>query len=233
MDEGRLEFPEAGTPQGGVISPLLANVFLHEVLDEWFEATVKPRLHGRAFMVRYADDLVIGFAREDDARRVLEVLPKRAEKYGLTVHPEKTRLVPFRPRRNPTLEEPGSFDLLGFRHFWSRSMKGSWVITRKTASSRFTRALKRVARWCRAMRDELTVREQHAALTKKLNGHYGYYGIIGNSVALSRFYSEVRRVWRTWLNRRSQRRSMTWQRFTAMLQKHPLPPPRLPRMVNL
>jgi len=233
MDEGRLEFPEAGTPQGGVISPLLANVFLHEVLDEWFEATVKPRLHGRAFMVRYADDLVIGFAREDDARRVLEVLPKRAEKYGLTLHPEKTRLVPFRPRRNPTQEEPGSFDLLGFRHFWSRSMKGSWVITRKTASSRFTRALKRVAQWCRAMRDELTVREQHAALSKKLKGHYGYYGIIGNSVALSRFYSEVRRVWRTWLNRRSQRRSMSWQRFTAMLQRYPLPPPRLPRAANL
>jgi hypothetical protein len=160
------------------------------------------------------------------------VLPKRAGKYGLTVHPEKTRLIPFRPRRNPTQEEPGSFDFLGFTHVWSRSLKGSWVIKRKTAKSRFTRALKRIAQWCRAIRDKLTVREQHAVLSKKLRGHYGYYGIIGNSVALSRFLHEVRRVWCRWLNRRSQRRSMTWQRFGAMLTKHPLPPARLPRTAN-
>lgn len=232
MDEGRLQFPEAGTPQGGVISPLLANVFLHEVLDEWFEATVKPRLHGQAFMVRYADDLVIGFAREDDARRVLEVLPKRAAKYGLTVHPEKTRLVYFRPRRNPTQEEPGSFDFLGFTHLWSRSLKGSWVIKRKTASSRFTRALQRVAKWCREMRHKLTVREQHVELSRKLRGHYGYYGITGNSQALARFLFEVTRVWRKWLDRRSQRKSMPWHRLAALLRKHPLPPPRVLRTAN-
>jgi RNA-directed DNA polymerase len=232
MDEGRLHFPEAGTPQGGVISPLLANVFLHEVLDEWFEATVKPRLYARAFMVRYADDLVMCFEREDDARRVLEVLPKRAEKYGLTVHPEKTRLVYFRPRRNPTRGEPGSFDFLGFTHLWSRSLKGSWVIKRRTAKSRFTRALKRVAMWCRAMRDRLTVREQHAALSKKLRGHYGYYGITGNSRALERFLQEVKRVWRKWLDRRSQRRSMSWERLQALLREHPLPSPRVRRTAN-
>jgi group II intron reverse transcriptase/maturase len=227
MEEGRLDFPDAGTPQGGVISPLLANVFLHEVLDEWFEASVKPRLHGRAFMVRYADDLVIGFELEDDARRVLEVLPKRAEKYGLTVHPEKTRLVYFRPRRNPTQGEPGSFDFLGFTHLWSRSRKESWVIKRRTASSRFTRALRRVAQWCRAARSMLTVREQHAVLSKKLWGHYGYYGITGNSKGLSRFRHEVIGVWRKWLDRRSQRQSMSWQRLTALLAQHPLPPPRV------
>ena len=227
MEDGKLGFPEAGTPQGGVISPLLANVFLHEVLDDWFEATVKPRLLGRAFMVRYADDLVIGFELEDDARRVLEVLPKRAEKYGLAVHPDKTRLVYFRPRRNPKQEEPGSFDFLGFMHVWSRSLKGSWVIKRRTAKSRFTRALRRVAQWCRAARYVLTVREQHAVLSRKLQGHYGYYGITGNSQALSRFRHEVIGVWRKWLDRRSQRRSMSWKRFTALLAKHPLPPARV------
>jgi group II intron reverse transcriptase/maturase len=232
MDEGRLEFPEAGTPQGGVISPLLANVFLHEALDEWFEAAVKPRLNGRAFMVRYADDLIIGFAQENDARRVLEVLPKRVAKYGLTVHPEKTKLVYFRPRRDPTREPPGSFDFLGFTHVWSRSPKGSWVIKRMTARGRFTRALQRVARWCRAMRAVLTVREQHAMLSKKLTGHYGYYGIIGNSQALVRFFFEVRGTWRKWLDRRSQRQSMPWHRFTAMLRKHPLPLPPARRTVN-
>lgn len=232
MEEGRLSFPDAGTPQGGVISPLLANVFLHEVLDEWFEATVKPRLQGRSFMVRYADDLVIGFANEHDARRVLEVLPKRAAKYGLTVHPDKTRLVYFRPRRNPTQEEPGSFDFLGFKLFWSKSWKGSWVIKRKTASARFTRALRRVAQWCRAMNDRLTVRQQHAELSRKLLGHYGYYGVRGNSPALHRFLEEVYRVWRKWLDRRSQRRSLPWHLMASWRQRYPLPLPRLRRTVN-
>jgi len=227
VEEGRLEFPEAGTPQGGVISPLLANVFLHEVLDEWFEATVKPRLQGSAFMVRYADDLIIGFASEHDARRVLEVLPKRAAKYGLTVHPAKTRLVYFRPRRNPTQEEPGSFDFLGFTHLWSRSKKGNWVIKQRTAKSRFTRALRRVAQWCRAMRSQLTVRQQHAELSKKLRGHYGYYGIIGNSDALRRFLFEVTGVWRKWLDRRSQRKSVPWHKLETWRRKYPLPSPYL------
>jgi RNA-directed DNA polymerase len=232
MEEGQLEHPETGTPQGGVISPLLANVFLHEVLDEWFEATVKPRLAGRAFMVRYADDLVIGFEREHDARRVLEVLPKRAAKYGLTVHPEKTRLVYFRPRRSPRQEKPGSFDFLGFTHVWSRSKKGNWVIKQRTAKSRFTRALRRVAQWCRAMRSQLTVRQQHAELSRKLHGHYGYYGIIGNYVALRRFLFEVTRVWRKWLDRRSQRKSMPWHKLDAWRRKYPLPSPYVSRTAN-
>jgi hypothetical protein len=157
-----------------VISPLLANVYLHYVLDVWFEQEVKPRLKGRAFLVRYADDFVLGFACEEDARRVLDVLPKRFGKYGLTLHPDKTRLVPFvRPGRRPPAagrqgaSPPGSFGFLGFTHHWGRSKQGSWVVRRKTAGSRFRRALKRIADWCRLNR-HLPIREQYEALGRKL-----------------------------------------------------------------
>src|SRR5947209_4491374 len=155
LEDGNLTYPEAGTPQGGVISPLLANVYLHYVLDVWFENDVKPCLKGRAFLVRYADDFVMGFACERDARRVLDVLPKRFGKYGLTIHPEKTRLVPFRrPARvaatgSGSGSPPESFDFLGFTHFWSRSKQDNWVVKRKTADSRFHRAVKKIAAWCR------------------------------------------------------------------------------------
>jgi group II intron reverse transcriptase/maturase len=186
LEAGQMSYPEAGTPQGGVISPLLANIYLHEVLDEWFERDVKPRLRGRAFLVRYADDAVMVFSREDDARRVLNVLPERFGKYGLTLHPDKTRLVEFqRPDRRPPADgggsgRPGTFDLLGFTHFWGLSRKGKWVVMRKTAKDRLSRALTRVNEWCRRNRHR-PVGEQWRALSQKLRGHFGYFGIIGNS----------------------------------------------------
>ncbi len=156
LEEGILTIPDDGTPQGGVISPLLANIFLHYVLDEWFEKEVRPRLKGEAFVIRYADDFVIGVAREDDARRIMEVLPKRMSKYGLTVHPEKTRLVRFEPPQADDSEteerdppEPRTFDFLGFTHYWGRSQRGAWVVKRKTAKSRLKRALSALSEWCR------------------------------------------------------------------------------------
>ena len=159
LEDGCVTHPEEGSPQGGVVSPLLSNLFLHYVLDEWFAREVQPRLKGRSFLIRYADDFVMGFSHEEDARRVLAVLPKRFAKYGLTIHPEKTRLVPFeRPERVPTRpdasrrEPPGTFDLLGFTHFWSRSLRGNWVVKRKTARSRFSRGLKSLSDWCRQNR---------------------------------------------------------------------------------
>jgi group II intron reverse transcriptase/maturase len=229
MEEGAWSVPEAGTPQGGVISPLLANVYLHEVMDGWFEREVKPRLKGSAFLVRYADDLVIGFAREDDARQVMAVLPKRLGRYGLALHPEKTRLVPYqRPpldrRGPPGTEGPGSFDFLGFTHYWARSRSGKWVIKRKTAKSRFGRALKRVAEWCRLARHR-PVSEQHRDLVRKLKGHYGYYGITGNHRALARFRREVEHAWRKWLARRSQRAIKTREHFDRLLERYRLPTP--------
>jgi len=196
VDEGKLSFPEAGTPQGGVISPLLANIYLHEVLDVWFECVVKPRLGGRAFLVRYADDFLIGFSDELDARRVMTVLPKRFEKYGLALHPKKTRLLRFHPPGRGV--ESGSFDLLGFTHHWARSRKGYWVIKQRTAKERFQRSLRAIADWCRTYRHR-PLQEQCAKLSAKLRGHYGYFGITGNSMALQRFRYCVQRIWQKWL----------------------------------
>lgn len=219
--------PDAGTPQGGVVSPLLANIYLHEVIDRWFERDVKPRM-GRAFMVRFADDLVMVFANERDARRVWDVLPKRLGRYGLTLHPTKTRLLEFRPRAGGTTSPnngyKGSFDLLGFTHYWARSRRGDWVVKRKTAGNRFGRAVKRVYEWCRTHRHAPVV-WQHDQLERKLRGHDNYYGITGNWKALTRFRYEVRRAWRTWLNRRSAKARMTWERFKRLVERYPLPAP--------
>jgi group II intron reverse transcriptase/maturase len=232
LEEGCLSYPEAGTPQGGVISPLLANIYLHYVLDEWFEQQVKPRLKGRAFLIRYADDFVMGFACEEDARRVLEVLPKRFGKYGLTVHPDKTRLVPFgRPPSSPTrvcvgAGSPGSFDFLGFTHYWGRSRRGFPVVKRRTSPSRLSRALGKIADWCRRHR-HLPVREQQQTLGRKLRGHFGYYGITGNLEALQRFRHEVLRLWWKWLQRHTRGARWAWSRFLAMLERYPLPAARV------
>ena len=233
LEDGGITYPSAGSPQGGVVSPIIANIYLHEVLDVWFERVVKPRLSGQATLVRYADDAVLFFANEQDARKVMAVLPKRFGKYGLTLHPEKTRLVEFcRPtRRGPpggggASGEPGTFDLLGFTHFWGKSRAGKWVVKRSTAKDRFRRALARVAEWCRWHRHD-DLREQQLALASRLRGHYGYFGITGNSRALSRFLHEVQRAWRKWLNRRSQNAGMTWERMQRLMKRYPLPTPRI------
>jgi group II intron reverse transcriptase/maturase len=237
LESGGVSYPGAGSPQGGVISPLLANVYLHEVLDTWFERTVKPRLYGRASLIRYADDAVMVFAREDDARRVLAVLAKRFAKYGLTLHPEKTRLVAFqRPRRRARQggspePRPGTLDLLGFTHFWGLSRKGNWVVRRKTAKDRFTRALRSVAQWCRTCR-HWPIRKQWDMLVLKLRGHYAYYGITGNTRAICRFRTAVERIWRKWLSRRSRRAYIAWDRFVLFMRRYPLPPARAIRALT-
>jgi group II intron reverse transcriptase/maturase len=223
LDQGCLTYPESGTPQGGVISPLLANIYLHEVLDVWFEKEVKPRLRGSAFLVRYADDFVMGFALEEDARRVMEVLPKRFEKFGLKIHPDKTRLVEFKKPTEPRDPKggPGSFDFLGFSHYWGKSKTGNWVVKRKTAKSRLSRALKSIGEWMCKHRHR-PIPEQRRTLNQKLVGHFRYYGITGNSKALGRYRNEVVRRWRNWLNRRSQHARMCWKRMTKLLAKYPL-----------
>lgn len=205
------------------------HIYLHEVMDRWFERDVVPRMKGRVSLVRYADDLVLMFEREDDAQRVMAVLAKRFAKYGLTLHPEKTRLVAFQPppSARPNVGgggESGTFDLLGFTHYWSRSRTGRWVVKRKTAKSRLKRALRRVAQWCRKVR-QWPVSEQAAGLGRKLKGHFAYYGITGNARSLGEFRNQVERVWWKWLNRRSQRRSYTWPEFRQGVQcRFPLPP---------
>ncbi len=232
FEEGTVHYPDGGTPQGGVISPLLANVYLHHVLDTWFESMAKPKLRGEAFLVRYADDFVIVCAMQSDAEKLMTVLPKRFGKYGLTLHPEKTRLVRFtKPgytsNRNGGDGSSGTFDLLGFTHYWHRSYRGKgWVIGQKTAKDRLTRAIRKVAEWCRANRHR-KVAHQHRDLIPKLRGHYQYYGITGNGRALHSFYEAVRREWHRWLNRRSQRNNMTWDRFLQLVKHYVLPQPRI------
>ncbi len=227
LEEGVLSYPDDGSPQGGVISPMLANVYLHYVLDVWFHEIVLAHLRGRAFLIRFADDFVIGFTDESDARRVLDVLPKRFGKYGLTIHPEKTRLVPFqKPRgshQSRDAQQPGTFDFLGFTHYWARSRKGNWVVKRKTASSRLSRSLHAISQWCRKNR-HLPVSDQHRILSQKLRGHFSYYGITGNSASLHAFYRAAIRFWYKWLRRRNNRRP-SWSWFNRLLVRYPLPPP--------
>jgi len=224
-----LSHPESGTPQGGVISPLLANIYLHEVLDEWFVRDVRPRLAGRAELVRYADDFIFIIERKEDAERLLDVLPKRFGEYGLTLHPTKTRLVPFqRPERGGDGggEGPATFDLLGFTLHWGQSRRGNNLVKIRTASDRFSRALHRIRAWCRRHL-HMKLAEQHRALVQKLRGHYAYYGVSHNSDALSRFRYEVTLIWKALLGRRSQKGRLTWKRMQRVLERFPLPAPRI------
>ena len=230
LEDGSIQTSTKGTPQGGVISPLLANIYLHEVFDTWFEDEVRPRIRGSAYVVRYADDIMIAFESKDDARKVMRVLAKRFDRFGLRLHPDKTRLVRFekpRPRsRGGDDDGPGTFDLLGFTHYWGKSRRGNWVVKRRTARDRFARALRNLHQWCRDNRHR-KVAEQHRILTKKLQGHDAYYGITHNAESLARLRSEVKRMWRFWLNRRSQRARMPWKRFKQLLKRYPLPPVRV------
>jgi group II intron reverse transcriptase/maturase len=225
MEDGTLRYPQEGTPQGGVISPLLANIYLHEVLDVWFEQEVRPRLRGRAELIRFADDFVIVFSNEGDAHRVCEVLTKRFERFGLTIHDTKTRLVDFlHPGRRD--KKPEVFNFLGFTHYWGKSRKKKWVVKRKTAKKKLKQAVRRVYEWCKRNRHK-SVEEQWRTLSRKLYGHYGYYGITFNIRGVISFYEEAKRSWRKWLNRRSRDKDMPWERFNRLLKRYPLPTPRI------
>ena len=226
MEDERLYYPDAGTPQGGVVSPLLSNLYLHEVLDSWWEQEVRPRLRGRGFLYRFADDFVMVFEYEVDARRVMQVLAQRFAKFHLTIHAEKTRLVDFRRPKPGAKGE--TFDFAGFRHYWGQSRKGHLILKRKTISSRLSQKLNAVAKWCRANRHE-PVGDQRAMLCRKLSGHYNYYGLTHNYRSLKYYYQGVCRNWHKWLNRRSRKRDLTWPAFNRLLKRHPLP---LPRVVH-
>jgi RNA-directed DNA polymerase len=229
LEDGLLHFVTEGTPQGGVISPILSNIFLHHVLDAWFEEEVRPRLSGTATLVRFADDFVMTFETRHDARRVLEVLGKRLGRYGLTLHPDKTRFIDFRPRRrggtHAGCKDP-PFDFLGFTHAWVKSRKGKNVVRQTTAKSRFARALAAVKDWRRTHRHR-PILDQLARPSAKLVGHFAYYGIPGNSRRLTQYRNEVTKTWRKWLARRTRSKRLPWARFTAFLARHPLPPARI------
>lgn len=223
-----LTYPERGTPQGGVISPLLANIFLHEVLDEWYERDVKPRMKGRTFLIRFADDFVIGCEREEDARRIMAVLPKRFARFGLSIHPTKTVLVSFKRPGSQAESDAGNgtFEFLGFTHYWTKSRRGYWVIKRRTARKRLRRTMKALWQWCRHHR-HTALREQYRILCQKLRGHFQYYGIRGNYPRLAALFRYAEGAWRYWLSRRGHRHPPAGVQLERLRARYPLPVPRI------
>jgi group II intron reverse transcriptase/maturase len=230
LEGGSFSIPTEGTAQGSIISPLLGNIYLHHVLDLWFEQEVRPRLTGYARLIRYADDFVIGFHRKEDAERVLGVLHKRMERFGLMLHPDKTRIVRFgRPRPEHKRAETEVFDFLGFTVFWRRSRKGRWILGMKTRKASFRKAIKALGDWCRRHR-HWPLKEQQAALNKRLRGHDNHFAVNGNYRKLWLLRHELRRVWFKWLKRRHQGQrpgGLTWEKFQKYLKRFPLLKPRI------
>lgn len=221
VDGNSFHHNEVGTPQGNILSPLLCNIFLHYVLDKWIVETIKPLLKGKIFIVRYADDFVIGLENAEDARRLYEVLPKRMKKYGLTIHPDKSKMAEFSPK-----SKSSTLDFLGFTHYWTKSRKGSWVIKRKTKRKSSTRIMKSIYDTCRQNR-HMKIQVQHIKLCQKLRGIYQYFAVRCNSKFLASVFRQARLSWFKWLNRRSQRKSYTWEGFKSILKIFPLPVPRI------
>lgn len=233
LEDGSISYSDEGTPQGGTVSPLLSNIYLHEALDKWYVNVVRPRIRGRSIMVRYADDAILGFEKKEEATKVLQALEKRFAKYGLELHPQKTRIVYFgKPKDNGKESRngprPGSFDFLGFTHYWGKSHKGHWAVKRKTAGKKFREKLRNMNEWCKEHRHH-PLKYQYEKICQKLKGHYAYYGITGNMRGLQKYLNQVRRIWKKWLSRRSWRGNrLNWEKYSTLLKElFPLPPARV------
>jgi RNA-directed DNA polymerase len=231
MEEGALTHPETGVVQGGVISPVLANIFLHYVLDAWFESEVRPRMKGRCFLIRFADDFVIGCEREEDAHKSMAVLPKRFARFGLTIHPTKTTLIAFKKPEAPQGSDcgNGTCTFLGLTHYWTKSRRGFWVMKRRTASKRLRRTKKSLWRWCRNNR-HAPLQYQYQMLCSKLRGHFQSYGIRGNLRLLEEVRRFAEKAWQYWLSRRSSKNPIGWEKLKKLMQTYTRP---IPRIVHL
>jgi len=226
LENGNLSRSESGTPQGGVISPLLANIFLHNVLDDWFVKEVRPRMKGRCFIIRWADDFIIGPEAKSDAMRIMEVLPKRFERFGLSLNMRKTKLVKFGKPDRAGKYKPETFDFLGFTFYRAKSLRGYWVIKKKTARKRLMRFMKTLWDWCMRNRHK-PLKEQHKALCEKLLGYFQYFGVRSNYRALETVRNHAVKAWRFWLSRRSHKGGLSWEKFEKIKSDFPLPLPRI------
>jgi RNA-directed DNA polymerase len=232
IEEGRLRKTEQGTPQGGNLSPMLANIFLHYVLDLWFERRIKPQMAGQVYLIRYADDFLIMVQKQSDACMIEQALSDRFKKFSLTLHSEKTRTISF-SRKEPENakrqgRKPNTFEFLGFTHYWHCSLEGGWYkLSRRTSAKRFRRACRAMNEWLRSVRNWCKTKEWWLMLASKMRGHYQYYGVSGNSKMLKVFYYQVMRMVHKWLNRRSQRNLWNWERYLNYLRNYPLPLPHI------
>jgi len=231
IDDGQLVKSDKGTPQGSILSPMLANIFLHYVLDEWFETTVKSHVRGFCELVRYADDFVCVVRYIEDAERIEQALKNRFKKYGLEIHPTKSRRITFGSFEKVNAEKqnrrPNTFDFLGFTHYCDRSYKGKFKLGRKTSRKKFSAKCREMKEWLQSIRSQVKAKDWWEILAAKLRGHFQYYGVSDNSASITKFYRLTIRLVHKWLNRRSQKRKMNWAKFRKYLEHYPLPQPRI------
>ncbi|GJQ50839.1 MAG: group II intron reverse transcriptase/maturase [Candidatus Kuenenia stuttgartiensis] len=229
LEEGKRVYNELGVPQGGVISPILSNIYLHYALDLWVKRVITREISGRVYLVRYCDDFIIGCTNKQAAEKVWRKLGVRLKKFGLEISEAKSRLIEFGMRayyKNDN--ERGkleTFDFLGFTHYMGKSRRGSAKLGRKTTGKRMRKSLIVLNDRLRKLRNILPFHELYKHICRVLKGYYNYYGFAGNSLTLSKFSYRVRKLWYKWLNRRSQRKSFNWKEFNEKLKRHPLPKP--------
>jgi group II intron reverse transcriptase/maturase len=221
--DGQVKHPATGTPQGGIVSPVLANIYLHYVLDLWFEKVVKPKCKGAVYLCRYADDFVCLFQYQQEADKFYEALPHRMGKFGLELSAEKTRILKFSKFR---MEEKQRFDFLGFEFSWGKSFSGKPQIKRRTSRKKLTKSVKMFTEWCKKNRC-MRLRDMMTMLKSKLRGYYNYYGLIGNYAGLREFYDQAIWILYKWLNRRSQRKSYCIKEYFKLLKRYGIPRPRV------
>lgn len=231
LEAGQIVATEQGTPQGGNLSPTLSNVFLHYVLDLWFEKQLKRQVRGVCFLVRYADDFACMVQYQDDAQNMLQALRERFTQFDLALHPEKTRVISFgryeRQNAQRQKRRANTFDFLGFTHYCGTSRRGKFIVGRQTSRKKFRKKCQELRVWLKAVRNVIPVQEWWPVLKAKLMGHYQYYGVSGNMRGIARFYRIALRLVLKWLNRRSQRKSFSWDGFLTYLGHYPLPRPRI------